>query len=464
MEINKKRKLKQGSWAILLTLGVIGLSVLTYYFLYKKHWRLDLTEKQELSLSQQTKDVLKNLKDPMTITAFFGPGEDLDDVYIRRRVDDILREYAARASKIDYHMIDSTVDIAKATQFQIHTDGTIVFQAGKNRKDIYKSQLFDFSDMSDSSLPLFTGESQFTNAILKVFQTTQKTICFLEGHGERSVQDSNPEGLTSFKNELTNNNYEIESVSFTKNQEVPTRCAVLVVAGPKRAVTEPEDKAISAWVEKTSGKVLIFIEPLVENPLPKTLSLLEVIPQDDLVFDPERHFLVGPQYPAPVLIPHPITKDIVGEDPVLFSARSLSSSNESLSEILQTSPKAWGETELKSGSKPEFNEGKDHKSPLTLGFAIEDKDKNPRAVVVGDVDFAANALMGAPGNMDLVMNMVGWLVNDKDQVTIRPQRPDYRNITLTAGKAKLISWFTQLIYPLIILLGIGSYWFRRRNR
>ncbi len=457
------RKWKRGSLAAALTFVTLGASVGLYLFMHGRNWRWDLTEKRELSLSSQTRSVLENLSQSITITAFFGPGEDLDDVYIRRRVDDVLREYAARSPKIDYRMTDATTDVAKAAELQIHTDGTIVFQSGKNRKDIYKSQLFDFSEMSESSLPLFTGESAFTNAILKIIQPAQKTVCFLEGHGERSYRDLEPEGLSALKNELASANDDVESVSFTKNQEVPLRCSVLVIAGPKRPVTDPEDRAISSWIEKADGKVWILIEPLTDNPLPKTLSLLEVVPQDDLVFDPERHFLVGPQYPAPVLMPHPITKGIVGVDPVLFSARSLMSSNDSLAELLKTSPKAWGETELKSGSKPTFEKGRDHKAPLTLGYAVTDAEKKPRAVVVGDVDFAANALIGAPGNRDLAMNMIGWLMDDKDQVTIRPQAPDYRNITLTAGKARFLSWFTQLVYPLLILVGVGSYWYRRRH-
>lgn len=453
-------------WKPALTTGMILVSLLgVYYLIQTRHWRYDATEKKEFSLSSQTLNLLQNLSQEIQITAFFGPGEDLDDVYIRRRVDDILREYKARSrGKIKYHMIDGTQDITRATQFGIHTDGTIVVQSGSNRKDIYKSQLFDFTNISENTLPLFTGEGQFTNAILKVLKNTQTTLCFLEGHGERLLEDPDPSGLSQLQKELNNNNYDTERVSFTKNKEVPTRCALLVVAGPKKPALAAEDRVIQSWVSK-EGKVLVMAEALTENPLPETLQSLNIKLNNDLVFDPDRHFVVGPQYPAPVLLPHPITQDLQEMNPILFSARSLTVVQDSnqAQEILQTSPSAWGETDLKGGSKPEFNFGKDPKGPLTLAYALE-KDGQPQAIVVGDVDFTTNSLIGAPGNLDLVMNMLGWLVNDKDQVTIRPRTPDYRNVTLTSGNARFISWFTQLVYPLIVLLGIGSYWYRRRNR
>ena len=83
--------------------------------------------------------------------------------------------------------------------------------------------------------------------------------------------------------------------------------------------------------------------------------------------------------------------------------------------------------------------------------------------MVGDADVISNALIQAPGNLDLSLNMVGWLVGDKDQVTIRPRSQRFRNLTLTKGKARFISFFTQFVYPLVVLVVGGLFWFRRRN-
>ena len=42
-----------------------------------------------------------------------------------------------------------------------------------------------------------------------------------------------------------------------------------------------------------------------------------------------------------------------------------------------------------------------------------------RLVVVGDSDFAANAVAGIPGNQDMFLNMVNWLAG-YDRIVTRP--------------------------------------------
>ena len=44
-----------------------------------------------------------------------------------------------------------------------------------------------------------------------------------------------------------------------------------------------------------------------------------------------------------------------------------------------------------------------------------------RVVVVGDSDFASNGVLGIQGNRDLFMNMVGWLSQQENLISIRPK-------------------------------------------
>ena len=46
--------------------------------------------------------------------------------------------------------------------------------------------------------------------------------------------------------------------------------------------------------------------------------------------------------------------------------------------------------------------------------------KAARLVVVGDSDFASNELIGNYQNRDLFVNAVNWLVDDTDQIAVRP--------------------------------------------
>jgi len=460
-----------------LTVSVICLVLALYIFLDRYPIRWDLTANKDFSFSKQTIDTLKNLKQEVKITAFFRRGEDLDDVFIRRKVDDVLHEYAVRSSKITYKMTDLDTDVTRATQYKISTDGTIVFEFEKNKKEIYKSQLFDYSHAAEESPPNFIGEGLFTNALLKVTATSQKTICVLSGHGERNFEDPETAGFSLAKEYLVKNNYDVLSLSLITSSVIPQECLILLVAGPKDQFLKSEDKLIHEWIQKR-GRLLLLSDPQTPPPFLETLKSLKVHLDNNMVLDPERHFVLGPQYPAPILSNHPITKDLKEENPILFSARSLTQETESEeAHFLKTSPKAgsltlgvaiMGPRKSPSGkapAKPRLS-----RTPLYVEGGAEagntangEFSEVPLAIIVGDSDFASNSLIQAPGNLDLFLNMVSWLVGDKDQITIRPKTPDFRNITLTAKKARFIAWWTQLVYPLLILLGVGSIWFRRRH-
>ncbi len=463
MEI--KRWMKQGAGSLLLTMTVILCTILLYAILERRHWRWDFTAHQEFSLSEQTRKVLAGLDRKVRVVAFFRrQGDSLDDVFIRRKVDDVLREYAARSSKIEYQMVDPDVQVELAVQDAITTDGTIVFQSEKSRKEIYQSQLFDYSQMEEKALPLFAGEGLFTNALLKVTKEKQEKVCLLEGHGERPANDRSPAGFSQLQEYLTKNNEQVQVFNLLTEEALP--CDLLVIGGPSRSLADPEDTKIRDWFEK-NGHLLLMLEPngRSESPLPKTLKLLAVDPQNDVVFDPERHFVLGPHFPSPLLKPHKITDPLVGVSPVFSTARSLSFKEEAekftTQELLTTSPKAWGETDL-SGVEAQFNEKKDFKGPLTLAVTVE-RDHHPAAVIVGDADFASNGLIQAPGNLDLFLNMVGWLLGDEGQISIRPKTPEFRNLSMTPGKARFIAIFSQFVYPLAVFLAGGLYWFRRRR-
>ena len=60
------------------------------------------------------------------------------------------------------------------------------------------------------------------------------------------------------------------------------------------------------------------------------------------------------------------------------------------------------------------------------------------------------------------MNIVGWLSQQENLISIRPKEPEDRRITLTANQQFWISWFAVAILPLLIF-GTGIYaWWRKR--
>jgi ABC-type uncharacterized transport system involved in gliding motility auxiliary subunit len=81
---------------------------------------------------------------------------------------------------------------------------------------------------------------------------------------------------------------------------------------------------------------------------------------------------------------------------------------------------------------------------------------------MGDSDFASNATISVSGNRDLFMNVIGWLTQQENLISIRPREAGDSRLTLTNDQARRISWLALLVLPAAILaFGVYTWWRRR---
>src|SRR6478736_8763765 len=91
---NRMKKLSLPALAILLLVGVMGLSMLG-------QWRIDLTEGKLYTLSDGTENILENIHDPVTLKFYYSESLTRDVPALRNyatRVEEILREYERAAN------------------------------------------------------------------------------------------------------------------------------------------------------------------------------------------------------------------------------------------------------------------------------------------------------------------------------------------------------------------------------
>jgi ABC-type uncharacterized transport system involved in gliding motility auxiliary subunit len=85
-----------------------------------------------------------------------------------------------------------------------------------------------------------------------------------------------------------------------------------------------------------------------------------------------------------------------------------------------------------------------------------------RVVVIGDSDFASNSALGGEGNRDLFMNVLSWLSQQENLISIRPREASDRRLTLTASQITGMFVLSVFLLPGAVF-GAGVYtWWRRR--
>ena len=65
-------------------------------------------------------------------------------------------------------------------------------------------------------------------------------------------------------------------------------------------------------------------------------------------------------------------------------------------------------------------------------------------------------------NADLFLNMVNWVAQDEDLISIRPREPEERSVLMTDPQRRSVFFLTLFIIPgIVIVTGVSLWWGRR---
>ncbi len=439
------RRARYGSNALAMSLIVLAILGLVNFLSNRHHARWDLTSAKQYSLSGQTIQILKELKEPIKVTAFFSPADST-----RATFQDLFAEYMYHTDKLSLELVDPDQKPAVARQYGITSYGTIVIERGSRRQDIFS-----------------TDEQSITSAILKVSRDEEKGVYFLTGHKERNPEGYADDGFSAIKTLLEKNNYKVGTLNLAMTSTIPSDAAELVVASPQVDYAEEERKALTAYLDG-GGKLMVLMDPATNVDLNSVLEPYGVRFRNDLVVDLVSSFFGDPLTPLTTRYPYSmITKDMTGLTSFFPYARSIERTTSTpegaiITDLITTSDQSWGETNL--AQQQVRRDDADVAGPLTLMAQVQ-KGK-ARLVLVGDSDFVANSVLnsvrGACGNADLFVNAVNWLAEEESLIAISPKTSDVRTVFLTPTQMRVILYSSALVLPAVVLIMGLLVWWRRR--
>lgn len=465
------RTARYGAGAAVMALLALGVVVAANAISVKHHVRWDLTENKRNSVSPQTIQVLRTLKAPVTAIAFFRT-----DTPGKKVAEDLLAQYAIYSGgKFTWRLEDTDRAPALARHYGVESYGSVVLESGP-------------AGQARTEKVLDAEEEKLTNAIVKITRAGKRVIYVLKGHGEREIGSTDRAGFSQAKEQMEKANYEVKELFLARDPKIPDDAAIVMVPSPKTDLFPQELAAIDAYVAK-AGKVFFMAAPFQAPATVKYLTKYGIVVDEDVVIELNpigQVFGVGPLVPVVGQYdPHPITKDM-GGIMTLFPLTSSVAPAKALpkgvqaSPLAQTSRQSWGETDknvFQTGkATPDPNE---KTGPLAVALvATVDAQPDPKAegdaakkapkariVVVGTADFASNQFLGAQGNRDFLLNVVSWLAEEEDLISIRAKDPKQNPVMLTSGQSNLVLGLPLLVLPgAVLFCGIVVIVQRRRAR
>jgi ABC-type uncharacterized transport system involved in gliding motility auxiliary subunit len=85
--------------------------------------------------------------------------------------------------------------------------------------------------------------------------------------------------------------------------------------------------------------------------------------------------------------------------------------------------------------------------------------------VLGTPSLAINYYLGAQGNRDFFLNVVSWLAEEEDLLSIRPRDTRSSPVFLTAAQQRAVFLLPVVVLPaLVFIAGISAVVSRRRAK
>lgn len=473
------RQTKYSAYAGVYLLVVIAVLVTINFLANRYNKSADLTANKRYSLSDQTEKVVKGLKQDVKIAYY-------DETTGFPKAKDLLDRYGNLSPKLKVEYIDPNKKPQLAKAAGVKTLGTMFVETGAKREEAKG-----------------VSEEEITGALIRALKGGERNVCFVQGSGEHSLEETRGAGYSQLKEALEKSNYKVRDISLlgadraaeaktpekiavggaaavapTGKVEIPKDCTVTVVAGPRFDYTQPAVDALKASVE-AGGRVMFLLDPplklgreeIADNTaLTAMLANWGVTLNKDLVVDLSG---IGQIFGLSEAVPlitsydtHMIVREMKGVAVAVPLTRSLdakSADKTSVEKLFSTSQNSFATTNLSAAEiRPDPN--KDKKGPLPVAAAgtYQSASGQGRFVAVGSSGWPANNILRFNGNRDLFLNMMNWLSSDEDLISIRPKDPEDRRITLTTAQMRLVRAVSQFIIPLIVIVAGVMVWWKRR--
>ena len=480
---------------------IIGIILLINFLSREFFFRIDATKDNTYTLSKATRNILKNMDEPVTVTSYFT--KDLPPQYSKTLSDfkDLLAEYNTRSGgSVNFEYKNPNED-AMIEQEAMQSGVQPLLINVREKDEVVQKRAFmgavvkrgDVQEILPFITPGGPMEYQLTTAIKKISSGDKAAIGFVQGHGEVGFEQIPQvyEALSVL--------YTIEPVNLSTG-DVPAHLKTVVMLNPKDSIVGSDFQKLDTYLSN-GGNVVVAFNSVFGNfqtvqgeerslGINEWLSTKSIEVPKQFAMDANCGSISVQQqqsffrYSSQVKFPylplinkfeeHPITE---GVDQAIFQFPSplIYNGGESFtfSPLVKTSSRSKTQSlPVTFDVQKKWTTGDFPQGPITIAGIVEGDfggtGTSSSLVVFTDGEFPIAEGRQAQSNADnfnLLVNSVDFLSDDTGLIDLRTKGVASRPIEeIEDSKKSFLKWLNFLL-PIGLVLLLGFFRFQRsRNR
>ncbi len=479
----KSRKLKYGTLATVFTIifiiAVILVNMVVGYMTDRFVLEFDMTSEDLYEISEDTREVLADVTEPVTITVLAEETDYRDSTALLAQIYEILQRYEALSGGlVTVEYINPELNpqlLDKYAELDSPSTNDIIIESEKRFKHLTPTELYEYQSDSSTGESYIVGlraEQRLTSGILFVLADSIPKALFTTGHGETT-------NLEELEGILTSGNYEVGTVSLG-TEEIPEDTTMLIISSPESDFTDDEINRLDAFLT-AGGNAIVSMNPATTTTLTRLERYFEewgVRYEKEMIMDTEQCLAGYPMYIVPTIqTTEGITDQISvgasyatipGAMPIttLFSE----SSWRSTTALMTTSSSSYakeivGDTILSYDQQDGDSVGPFNVAVLAVETHVDNLDYSYSQILFCNAGMISDSVLSYDNmlNSRYTAAVVSAMTEETDAVIIEAKNYESTTLTLLGSQVTTLFWIMIIIIPFGILAIGLIVWLRRRH-
>jgi len=468
----KTRQVKYGGYAALITLAVIIGLILINLLAGQFSPQVDLTSSRLFSLSEQTIQLLNNIKTPVKFYGLWRPGEESQDIMT------VVNLYLSKSRNISMEVIDPDRNPGFVARYDKDrkgiSRGSLIVEGDKGFRIIGPYDMYDLTSNQSGGRSI-TGvavERRITSALLFAGTGTTPVVYELTGHGEI------PLSAIGLAEAVERENFSLSPLNLLTSA-IPSDASAIIINNPLRDLNPAEADKILDYLEN-GGRLLVLANYLIGevSGMNQVLASYGLALQYGILHETDPYYVaLDPRTEWPDLADHEITNPLADKTKtpvVLLEAMPISVLDTKrrtveIKPLMLSSSSAFLRTNINDNSDARLPG--DISGPFTLGVAVMDPswiDPNSpqpqaRIVVIGCGSLLNIAVQGFDANRDLFLNSLTWLEDRPESISVRSKSLFILPMRLNLVQIIIFGLLFILVIPVAFFAGGFITWLKRRH-